>query len=73
MSIKIIGAGFPRTGTTTLKKALETLGYTNLIGKSSKELDLRSQNDVDQFYKTEQPQVAPSQVQFPATQSKARR
>ncbi|MCB0461256.1 MAG: sulfotransferase [Flavobacteriaceae bacterium] len=27
MSIKIIGAGFPRTGTTTLKKALETLGY----------------------------------------------
>ena len=28
MSIKIIGAGFPRTGTTTLKKALETLGYS---------------------------------------------
>ncbi|MEZ4796833.1 MAG: sulfotransferase [Flavobacteriaceae bacterium] len=27
MSIKVIGAGFPRTGTTTLKKALETLGY----------------------------------------------
>jgi len=27
MLIKIIGAGFPRTGTTTLKKALETLGY----------------------------------------------
>lgn len=27
MSIKIIGAGFPRTGTTTLKKALELLGY----------------------------------------------
>ena len=28
MSIKIIGAGTPRTGTTTLKKCLETLGYT---------------------------------------------
>ena len=28
MSIKIIGAGFPRTGTTTLKQALETLGYS---------------------------------------------
>lgn len=27
MSIEIIGAGFPRTGTTTLKKALEILGY----------------------------------------------
>ena len=27
MSIKIIGAGFPRTGTTTLKKALEILGF----------------------------------------------
>lgn len=27
MSIKIIGAGFPRTGTTTLKESLERLGY----------------------------------------------
>ena len=28
MSIQIIGAGFPRTGTTTLKKSLEILGYS---------------------------------------------
>jgi hypothetical protein len=28
MSIKIIGAGLPRTGTTTLKRSLETLGYS---------------------------------------------
>jgi len=28
MSIKIIGAGFPRTGTTTLKRSLEILGYS---------------------------------------------
>lgn len=28
MSIKIIGAGFPRTGTTTLKRSLEELGYS---------------------------------------------
>ena len=28
MSIKIIGAGLPRTGTTTLKKSLEILGYS---------------------------------------------
>jgi Sulfotransferase domain len=27
MEIKIIGAGFPRTGTTTLKQALELLGF----------------------------------------------
>ncbi len=27
MSIKIIGAGFPRTGTNTLKRSLEMLGY----------------------------------------------
>ena len=30
MSIKIIGAGFPRTGTTTLKRCLETLGFNNV-------------------------------------------
>ena len=28
MAIKIVGAGFPRTGTNTLKKALEELGYS---------------------------------------------
>lgn len=28
MAIKIVGAGFPRTGTNTLKKALEQLGYS---------------------------------------------
>ena len=28
MSIKIIGAGLPRTGTNTLKASLETLGYS---------------------------------------------
>jgi len=27
MALKIIGAGFPRTGTTTLKQCLEILGY----------------------------------------------
>ncbi|MCB0686978.1 MAG: hypothetical protein KDC53_10645, partial [Saprospiraceae bacterium] len=27
MSIKIIGAGFPRTGTNTLKASLEKLGF----------------------------------------------
>lgn len=42
MSIKVIGAGFPRTGTTTLKSALQTLGYNetyhfkDLIAKPDK-------------------------------------
>lgn len=30
MSIKIIGAGFPRTGTTTLKGSLEALGFNKV-------------------------------------------
>lgn len=29
MSIQVIGAGFPRTGTTTLKQALQILGYND--------------------------------------------
>ena len=38
-------------------RALEKKGYINLIGKSSKELDLRSQQAVINFYKKEQPEV----------------
>ena len=30
MSLKIIGAGFPRTGTNTLKQSLETLGFKHV-------------------------------------------
>ena len=36
-------------------RALETEGYTNLVGKSSKELDLRDQKAVEEFIRTEQP------------------
>jgi GDP-L-fucose synthase len=35
--------------------ALEAEGYTNLIGKTSKELDLRDQKAVEEFIKAEQP------------------
>jgi len=38
-------------------RALEKKGYINLIGKSSKELDLRNQQAVINFYKKEQPEV----------------
>ena len=38
-------------------RALESKGYTNLIGKSFKDLDLRDQNAVNDFYKMEQPEA----------------
>jgi GDP-L-fucose synthase len=38
-------------------RILEKNGYKNLIGKSSKELDLRNQNDVKFFFNSEKPQV----------------
>ena len=36
-------------------RALTSAGYTNLIGKTSKELDLRDQNAVEDFIKTQNP------------------
>jgi GDP-L-fucose synthase len=36
-------------------RALETEGYTNLVGKTSKELDLRDQKAVEEFIKAEKP------------------
>ena len=38
-------------------RALESKGYSNLIGKTSAELDLRNQQAVNDFYKKEQPEV----------------
>jgi len=36
-------------------RALEAEGYTNLVGKTSKELDLRDQKSVEEFIKAEKP------------------
>jgi GDP-L-fucose synthase len=36
-------------------RALEAEGYTNLVGKSSKELDLRNQKAVEEFIRTHKP------------------
>ena len=36
-------------------RALEAEGYSNLIGKTSKDLDLRNQNSVEEFIKSEKP------------------
>ena len=38
-------------------RALEQKGYTNLLGKKSSELDLRNQQEVNDFYATEKPDV----------------
>lgn len=41
---------------SALVRKLEKQGYTNLVFKSSSELDLRNQMDVEDFFKTEQPE-----------------
>ena len=38
-------------------RALEAKGYSRLIGKTSKELDLKNQAAVTAFFKSEQPEV----------------
>ena len=38
-------------------RALESKGYSNLIGKTSSELDLRNQQAVNEFYDSEKPEV----------------
>lgn len=38
-------------------RSFTSRGYNNLIGKTSKELDLRNQKAVSDFYKTERPEV----------------
>ena len=54
-SDKIYIAGHRGMVGSACLRALETEGYTNLVGKTSKELDLRDQKAVDEFIKTEKP------------------
>lgn len=42
---------------SAILRALEIKGYTNLIGHSSSELDLRNQQAVSDFFHTEKPEV----------------
>ncbi|NWJ52897.1 MAG: GDP-L-fucose synthase [Bacteroidetes bacterium] len=53
---KIYVAGHNGMVGSAIWKNLENKGYTNLIGRSSKSLDLRNQVDVDAFFATEQPE-----------------
>lgn len=54
---KIYIAGHNGMVGSAIWNALEKKGYTNLIGKSSKELDLRNQEAVQNFFAAEKPDV----------------
>ena len=54
---KIYIAGHRGMVGSAVWRALESKGYSNLIGKTSAELDLRNQQAVTDFYKKEQPEV----------------
>ena len=54
---KIYIAGHMGMVGSAVWRALESKGYTNLIGKTFEDLDLRNQNAVNDFYKLEQPEA----------------
>ena len=51
---KIYIAGHRGMVGSAIWRALESKGYSNLIGRTSSELDLRNQQAVTNFYKKEQ-------------------
>ena len=55
--IKIYIAGHCGMVGSAIWRNLTSKGYTNLIGKTSSELDLRNQAAVEDFYKSEKPKV----------------
>ncbi|MBD1431809.1 GDP-L-fucose synthase [Sphingobacterium sp. DN00404] len=54
---KIYIAGHRGMVGSAIWRILEKEGYTNVIGRTSKELDLRSQVDVNKFFEAEKPDV----------------
>jgi GDP-L-fucose synthase len=54
---KIYIAGHRGMVGSALWRNLTSKGYTNLIGKTSKELDLKNQADVEVFFEREKPQI----------------
>lgn len=56
-SAKIYIAGHKGMVGSAIWRALENKGYSNLIGKTSKELDLRNQKEVQCFFQNEKPDV----------------
>ncbi len=55
--IKIYIAGHRGMVGSAIWRNLESKGYTNLIGRTSSELDLRNQQAVNDFYQAEKPEV----------------
>lgn len=55
--LKIYIAGHRGMVGTAIWRALIKKGYTNLIGKTSKALDLKNQNATFEFFKTEKPDI----------------
>lgn len=53
---KIYIAGHRGMVGSAIVRALKAQGYNNLVTKTSKELDLRNQNDVECFFKDEKPE-----------------
>lgn len=54
---KIYIAGHRGMVGSAIWRALEAKGYKNLIGKTSSELDLRNQNQVNTFFESEKPVI----------------
>ena len=54
---KIFVAGHRGMVGSAVWRALDKKGYTNLLGKTSAELDLRNQQAVTDFYKNEKPEI----------------
>ena len=54
---KIYIAGHRGMVGSAIWRLLEQKGYNNLIGRSSKELDLKNQKKVQDFFKTQNPEV----------------
>ncbi|MQP52055.1 MULTISPECIES: GDP-L-fucose synthase [unclassified Flavobacterium] len=57
ISKKIYIAGHLGMVGSAIWRVLEAKGYHNLIGKTSQELDLRNQSQVNLFFETEQPAI----------------
>lgn len=55
-SAKIYVAGHRGLVGSAIVRSLEKEGYTNIIYRSHKELDLRNQNDVEKFFQEEKPE-----------------
>lgn len=55
LSAKIYVAGHRGMVGSAIVRELQRLGYSNIVTRTSAELDLRNQNAVEQFYQQEKP------------------